>query len=139
MGYPQHERGSVDMLRFMLEDNKIDLSAFDPPLCAKDVTFIEEMILGTPPNDRNGRGTDKEFLYDIINNTRSGLDVDKLDYFKRDARNSVGERSVNLDRFIELARCCCPLTRACARDNTRAICMRVALCASGKIFIFGRN
>ena len=37
--------------------------------------------------------------------SRSGLDVDKLDYFQRDARNSVGVRSVDLDRFIELARC----------------------------------
>lgn len=32
------------------------------------------------------------------------MDVDKLDYFQRDARNSVGVRSVDLDRFIELAR-----------------------------------
>lgn len=25
----------------------------------------------------------RSFLYDIVNNARSGLDVDKLDYFKR--------------------------------------------------------
>ncbi|CAM9732298.1 unnamed protein product [Laminaria digitata] len=92
------------MLRFMLKDNKIDLSTYEPPLFAKDLTFIEEMILGTREEARRGRGADKEFLYDIVNNTRSGLDVDKLDYFQRDARNSVGVRSVDLDRFIELAR-----------------------------------
>lgn len=66
----QHETGSVDMFRYMLEDNKVDLSAYEPPLCARDVTFIEEMILGTPQDERRGRGPDKEFLYDIINNTR---------------------------------------------------------------------
>eukprot|EP00904_Undaria_pinnatifida_P007451 jgi/Undpi1/3836/HiC_scaffold_16.g07205.m1 len=99
-----HERGSVNMLRFMLKDNMIDLSAYEPPLFAKDLTFIEEMILGTRQEERRGRGADKEFLYDIVNNTRSGLDVDKLDYFQRDARNSVGVRTVDLDRFIELAR-----------------------------------
>lgn len=43
---------------------------------------------------------------------RSGLDVDKLDYFQRDARNSVGERYVDLDRFIELARSVPPLIAA---------------------------
>ncbi|CAN0458801.1 unnamed protein product, partial [Hapterophycus canaliculatus] len=82
----------------------IDLTAYEPPLDARDVTFIEEMILGTAEQERKGRGSDKEFLYDIVNNTRSGLDVDKLDYFQRDARNSVGDRPVDLDRFIELAR-----------------------------------
>lgn len=66
----KHERGSVNMLRFMLKDNMIDLSAYEPPLFAKDLTFIEEMILGTRQEERRGRGADKEFLYDIVNNTR---------------------------------------------------------------------
>ena len=29
-----------------------------------------------------GRPRNKEYLYDIVNNTDSGLDVDKLDYFQ---------------------------------------------------------
>lgn len=69
----KHETGSVNMLRFMLKDNNIDLSAYQPPLFAKDLTFIEEMILGTRQEARRGRGADKEFLYDIVNNTRSGF------------------------------------------------------------------
>eukprot|EP00752_Nemacystus_decipiens_P009194 g8213.t1 len=106
----KHETGSVNMMRYMLKggdrgpSNAIDLTAYEPPLDAKDVVFIEEMILGTREQDRSGRGPEKEFLYDIVNNTRSGLDVDKLDYFQRDARNSVGDRPIDLDRFIELAR-----------------------------------
>lgn len=106
----KHEEGSVKMMRYLLAGGgggprrAIDLTAYNPPLRAKDVRFIEEMILGTPEEEREGRGKDKEFLYDIVNNTRSGLDVDKLDYFQRDARNSVGDRPVDLDRFIELAR-----------------------------------
>lgn len=106
----KHETGSVNMMRYMLKggddgpDRAIDLSAYEPPLGSKDVVFIEEMILGTREEDRKGRGPEKEFLYDIVNNTRSGLDVDKLDYFQRDARNSVGDRPIDLDRFIELAR-----------------------------------
>lgn len=70
IGKRQHETGSVAMLRFMLSDNKIDLSAYEPHLGAKDITFIEEMILGTREEERKGRMRDKEFLYDIVNNTR---------------------------------------------------------------------
>lgn len=40
----------------------------------------------------------------VLRKSRSGLDVDKLDYFQRDARNSVGDRCLDIDRFIELAR-----------------------------------
>lgn len=44
----------------------------------------QECIVGTPPADRKGGRTGpRAFLYDIVNNARSGLDVDKLDYFKR--------------------------------------------------------
>lgn len=106
----KHETGSVNMMRYMLGGGDagprgvIDLAAYEPPLGSRDVVFIEEMILGTPEEARKGRGSEKEFLYDIVNNTRSGLDVDKLDYFQRDARNSVGDRPIDLDRFIELAR-----------------------------------
>lgn len=71
----KHETGSVNMLRFMLNDNNIDLSTYQPPLYVKDLTFIEEMILGTRQEARRGRGADKEFLYDIVNNTRSAFRV----------------------------------------------------------------
>lgn len=40
----------------------------------------------------------------VFRKNRSGLDVDKLDYFQRDARNSIGDRCLDVDRFIELAR-----------------------------------
>jgi hypothetical protein len=43
---------------------------------------------------------------DVVNNSRSGLDVDKLDYFQRDMSRSgisTGTTSRDFDRFIELA------------------------------------
>lgn len=44
----------------------------------------QECISGTKPADRQGGRTGvRAFLYDVVNNARSGLDVDKLDYFKR--------------------------------------------------------
>ena len=39
-----------------------------------------------------------------MNNTRSGLDVDKLDYFQRDMRFSNVTFAANFERFIELGR-----------------------------------
>jgi len=82
-----HERGSALMFRYMLEDNKIDLKR-DFEFNDLDLVFIEELILGKKipggVNARKGRGHEKQFLYDIINNERSGFDVDKLDYLLRD-------------------------------------------------------
>lgn len=40
--------------------------------------FSKEIIGGVEGSARVGRGPDKIFLYDIVNNTRSGLDVDKI-------------------------------------------------------------
>ena len=39
---------------------------------------LQEIIGGVEGSDRKGRDADKMFLYDIVNNTRSGLDVDKI-------------------------------------------------------------
>ena len=39
---------------------------------------------------RRGRGGNKWYLYDIISNVDSGLDVDKLDYMLRDQRDAIG-------------------------------------------------
>lgn len=57
------------------------------------MTFIKECILGTEPAQRKSKREDvKTFLYDIVNNARSGMDVDKMDYFKRDSHNCAPAR-----------------------------------------------
>jgi len=76
----KHERGSVLMLRYLLQDNLINLEKYG--LCDRDVLFIEEIIMGSN-HKKLGRDSPKCFLYDIINNERSGLDTDKLDYIIR--------------------------------------------------------
>lgn len=76
-----HEKTSVTILRYLLQKNRI-LQRFASEINEDDVRMIELMILGRPPEN-----SPRRFLYQIINNPDSGLDVDKWDYFYRDAQN----------------------------------------------------
>mmetsp|Transcript_582 Transcript_582/g.986 ORF Transcript_582/g.986 Transcript_582/m.986 type:complete len:707 (+) Transcript_582:1-2121(+) len=100
----RHEDGSVAMFKHLLEANHINLSDFG--LDEADRIFIEEIISGVEEKDRIGRPAEKFYLYDIVNNTRSGLDVDKIDYFLRDMffTNSMGSSQISFDRFIQMGR-----------------------------------
>lgn len=101
-----HEQASIDMFEYLLNVNHINLREYG--LSAQDETFIKEAILGTPKSERTGRGADKVFMYDIVNNLDSGLDVDKLDYFHRDAKMcGVGiGGDCDIQRFFHHARVC---------------------------------
>jgi HD superfamily phosphohydrolase len=87
-----HEEGSIDMMRWMLDENHIDLGI--------DLTFVEDMILGKPSNKS------RSFLYEIVNNSRNGFDMDKLDYLVRDSyMTGVGiSMGTNIERIIQMAR-----------------------------------
>ena len=87
----------------MLKNNDINLEQWG--LTEHDETFIKEIVAGTKEEKRQGRGRDKFWMYDIVNNSRSGLDVDKLDYFMRDMRYANVQMGINdFTRFIELGR-----------------------------------
>ena len=94
----RHEDGSVKMFRHLLRVNKIDLTKYG--LTNIDQVFIEEIIGGVEGANRRGRGPNKFFLYDIVNNTKSGLDVDKLDYYMRDAMMTNVSIQLDPERFI---------------------------------------
>lgn len=102
-----HEKGSVDMFTFLLAANKISVE--DYGLTEQDVRFIRELIWGGPLPDSNGNfagrpSRNQRFLYDIVNNARSGLDVDKLDYFMRDSLYTGAKMSCDTDLLIRNAR-----------------------------------
>lgn len=82
----KHEDGSVSMLEYLLSNNHIDVLEYG--MTKRDLLFVKEIIRGTKESDRKGRPFEKFYLYDIVNNSRSGLDVDKLDYFERDMKYS---------------------------------------------------
>lgn len=58
----RHEDGSVEMFRYLREDNDIDLVG-EFGLDTVDVIFIEEIISGTKEGQRKGRDKSKFFLY----------------------------------------------------------------------------
>ena len=96
-----HEDTSIQMLDYLIQDNDLtevllNLAQID----ATDILFIKECIAGPldletglplknfEPNDPvwryRGRPESKSFLYEIVANKISGLDVDKWDYLQRD-------------------------------------------------------
>ena len=106
-GRPHHEELSCAMIDRMLARNDIDAS---PWLDDADWRFVKALIRGSPSatlvaerpidvryGDKGVPGQDKRFLYDIVSNSRSGFDVDKLDYFERDCHYS-GVVKVSFDR-----------------------------------------
>lgn len=77
-----HEEIGVKMFDHLLDANGINLALYG--LNEQDRIFIKECIKPPPRSQRQGGRDNREWLYDIVNNTISGFDVDKLDYFERD-------------------------------------------------------
>ena len=100
------ERSSKTKIVFDGDPTKED----DEILTSRDFVFIKECIYGGPighlyGNEAlhvlTGRESDKEWMYDIVSNTHSGLDVDKMDYFARDQRRAFGTSGKVHTQMIE--------------------------------------
>lgn len=110
-----HETASVEMLMFLIEDNDLWAEFEKYELTKDDLEFIKEQILGT--EDRKGRTVEKCFLYEIISNKISGIDVDKWDYFARDCLMLGIKNSFDHLRLMKFA-------RVLPVDGKRQICFR---------------
>ncbi|OQS07253.1 SAM domain and HD domain 1 [Thraustotheca clavata] len=98
-----HEQGSLDLLDYLIESNNIDLEQFG--LAPIDYIFIREMILGRPIESNQFCGRPHaQFLYQVVNNAKSGLDVDKLDYFLRDALYTGSKSACDTQLILSAAR-----------------------------------
>lgn len=94
-----HEDASVALMRDLFEEMRAPLASAG--LCAVDLVCIQELV--RPPKRQleealgagelrrawpkliRGRPVTKAWMYEIVANWRSGVDVDKFDYFQRDA------------------------------------------------------
>ncbi|RKO86609.1 hypothetical protein BDK51DRAFT_14666, partial [Blyttiomyces helicus] len=84
-----HEQGSQDMLEFLVEANP-DVKEL---ITDQELRFIKDLILGDKDTAHGyPQATEKKYLFDIVANKTSGLDVDKFDYIARDCHN-VGTKS----------------------------------------------
>ena len=97
-----HEESSFKMLLLTMEENP------DIKLTPEDLTFIKELICGGDEEKikkkeypYKARGTEHFFLYEIISNKKTGIDVDKMDYMARDSRALGVPIMFDFDRFVE--------------------------------------
>ncbi|XP_069985211.1 deoxynucleoside triphosphate triphosphohydrolase SAMHD1 isoform X3 [Penaeus vannamei] len=70
----------------------------------EDVQFIKDLILGKKPSQENGRPAEKAFLFEIVNNKRTGVDVDKWDYILRDCHGLGLNVTFEYERLIHFSK-----------------------------------
>ena len=124
--------------------NNDDCSAKPYPkerlLTSRDIIFIKEMINGGPLKDGPkfvGRpDPSSEFLYDIVSNRHSGLDVDKMDYFARDQKqchkgSGEVEHLLIEDAFVAWGHC--PRPEKCFKCRGSHEVMHLMICYPDKM------
>ncbi|KAK3774451.1 hypothetical protein RRG08_028637 [Elysia crispata] len=97
----RHEQASLKLFAKMVEDSKLGDLFQDG-----EINFIKELIHSKEGQrtGRNGGEENKEFLYEIISNERTGIDVDKFDYFARDCHALGFSNMFDHKRFMLMAR-----------------------------------
>ncbi|XP_060772872.1 deoxynucleoside triphosphate triphosphohydrolase SAMHD1-like isoform X2 [Neoarius graeffei] len=111
----KHETASVQMFDHLVERNELK-DKFTPD----DLNFIKALIDSTDSQDTKHKHKRREdFLYEIVANKRTGIDVDKWDYFARDSYHLGIPNSSDHNRFIKFARVCEVEGKKfiCARDK----------------------
>eukprot|EP00842_Homolaphlyctis_polyrhiza_P003489 jgi/Hompol1/4140/HPOL_003491-RA len=85
-----HEKGSEDMLEYLVSQNKVDINAHE-------LRFIKDLIHGSPRG--NYPEARKLYLFDIVSNQRNSVDVDK-----RDCHHIGIKCSLDAGRLIKFSR-----------------------------------
>ncbi|XP_068217832.1 deoxynucleoside triphosphate triphosphohydrolase SAMHD1-like, partial [Palaemon carinicauda] len=104
-----HESASIQMFDHLLKANNLHGEFRKYDLEDEDIIFIKELISG--PTDSSiaewpykGRTSDKAFLYEIVSNKRTGVDVDKWDYFLRDSHSLGIKVTFDYYRLLHFSR-----------------------------------
>lgn len=118
----EHEEMSGELLRLLIKENGIPVADyFDCSEHEADqhINFVVRLIEGLKdsepmPTDIQ-RGPEKRFLFDIVSNKRSGIDVDKLDYLVRDSMAAFGTQNPPGFDIYRIIKSC----KVCYRDKRR--------------------
>jgi HD superfamily phosphohydrolase len=71
----------------------------------QDKQFIKRLICKDEVDEsETGRSKEKEFLYEIVSNDETGIDVDKFDYFARDCYYLGYKNSFDHNRLMKFAK-----------------------------------
>uniref|UniRef100_A0A1B6MIH2 HD/PDEase domain-containing protein n=1 Tax=Graphocephala atropunctata TaxID=36148 RepID=A0A1B6MIH2_9HEMI len=103
----KHENASIEMLDHMLK-NKNLLEEFKKyNLEEKEIKIIKQLIMGGPDIMKNEKpllNSNNNFLYEIVSNADTGVDVDKWDYFLRDGLHLNLRITFDYHRLLEFCR-----------------------------------
>ncbi|KAK3567733.1 hypothetical protein QTP86_024055, partial [Hemibagrus guttatus] len=107
----QHENASVEMFDHLVKENNLLPLMKRYGLSTIDLVYIKEQIAGplNPSASQDtwtytGRPEKQSFLYEIVANKRTGIDVDKWDYFARDSYHLGIKNIPDFHRFLKMAR-----------------------------------
>jgi HD superfamily phosphohydrolase len=117
-----HEEQSIKMFDHLIADNKLKERMEDNHLGEEDEKFIKALIRGLKTGkvatvEEHGRDQSKRFLFEIVANKRTGVDVDKFDYFARDCHHLGIPNSFDFRRYMKFV-------RVIEDDGVRQICVR---------------
>jgi len=93
-----HEKMSVEILKHIIKSDGLS-DVFRENFTEQDILFIQELIC-PPKNIENRIKKNKPFLYEIVNNLDSKVDVDKLDYMLRDSHMFGVKTAVEPHRIL---------------------------------------
>ncbi|XP_068997212.1 deoxynucleoside triphosphate triphosphohydrolase SAMHD1-like isoform X1 [Embiotoca jacksoni] len=123
----KHEKASLAMFDYLVKDNDLEPVMEEHGLDLRvDLDFIKEQINGPLDTEAaqdkeqwlyKGRPKEKSFLYDIVANKKTGIDVDKWDYFARDCYHLGIQNNFDHSRFLKFA-------RVCEVEGEKLICTR---------------
>ncbi|KAJ8361305.1 hypothetical protein SKAU_G00178300 [Synaphobranchus kaupii] len=108
----KHEQASKQMFDHMVNVNSLrPVMESHGLVCAEDLLFIKELIDSPQHQEQEtwpykGRTEEKSFLYEIVANKRTGIDVDKWDYFARDCYHLGIQNIFDYQRSLKFARVC---------------------------------
>ncbi|XP_067948690.1 deoxynucleoside triphosphate triphosphohydrolase SAMHD1-like isoform X3 [Watersipora subatra] len=94
-----HEDASTDMVDYIWKNEQAEFEKWG--FTAQVIEFIKSLILGKPIE--NSRENGKSFLYEIVANSNSGMDVDKWDYLIRDSYHLAYHHRVALGVELQVA------------------------------------
>eukprot|EP00057_Strongylocentrotus_purpuratus_P030318 XP_781310.4 PREDICTED: deoxynucleoside triphosphate triphosphohydrolase SAMHD1 isoform X1 [Strongylocentrotus purpuratus] len=95
----KHEEQSVILFRYLIQHNSLEKKLEEHNIYAKDIDFICQLILGVKKDEEMLR-ENKFCLYQIVNNSVNGVDVDKWDYFARDTHYLGMKSAFDFNRIL---------------------------------------